>query len=112
KRDEAIGDGEKLVERCELCLGPYDQDTIELVSNLAFSYKNRGDEGKAEYLLRDAYRRYAEILGRNHPETLNAAANAGRACERNQKFSDAEVFKLQVLEGYKRCYGVDHEQTL
>ncbi|MBQ2035172.1 MAG: tetratricopeptide repeat protein, partial [Peptococcaceae bacterium] len=41
------------------------------MNNLAFTYSDRGDHGKAKKLYEKVYRLRCKVLGEEHPDTLD-----------------------------------------
>jgi non-specific serine/threonine protein kinase/serine/threonine-protein kinase len=75
-------------------------------------YSSLGLHEEAEPLLKQAVSARRELLGNDHPLTLNSIHALGMAHVRADSFDDAEPLVREALDGRRRIHGDDHRGTL
>jgi len=71
--EHAIRVGEETLANCQSTLGEDHPDTLMAAANLAMDIAASGSQARADRLLDDALRRYAQTLTTEHPEARAAA---------------------------------------
>jgi len=61
---------------------------------------------------RGALEGYEQVLGRDHPSTLNSINNITLVLDSQGKYTEAEAMHREALEGYEKVFGRDHPSTL
>ncbi|HKQ98169.1 MAG TPA: serine/threonine-protein kinase, partial [Candidatus Polarisedimenticolia bacterium] len=84
----------------------------DLMTVMGTVYMNLGLYAQAEPLLRDGLETRRNLLGQDHPDTLEAASTIARLNERLGHLKEAEATHQEVLDARTRVLGPDHPDTL
>ncbi|HAL71009.1 MAG TPA: hypothetical protein DCP71_04465, partial [Verrucomicrobiales bacterium] len=77
-----------------------------------FLWYSLRDGRQAEPLLREALKRHTDILGPEHPSTLNSRMHLANALDVQGKYAEAEAGHREVLVIRERVLGAEHPDTL
>jgi len=114
KTKEAIALQEQLVETGERLQLPNEgaYGLLTHMNNLACSYAYSGQPDKAETTMRRALARATEQWGEDNESTVDYKGNLGNFLAKQEKWAEAEVLEVGVMETRKRTLGVNHPKTL
>jgi nephrocystin-3 len=73
---------------------------------------NRGDFLGAEKIFRKGIRDLESLVGRHHPDSLDAVNNLAQSLWRQGKNLEAELLYKEVLDERLKLYGQNHQRTL
>jgi len=91
-----------------------DQPVVQarLMEVMGKSYSNLGLYEPASALTRQAYEQRLELLGAEHPETLDSGATLGLQLLRMGEFEEAEAILVTTSDTQRRVLGADDPATL
>jgi len=95
--------------------GKFDQEPLVEASirhTLGSTYRNIGDFSPAEKHLDRAYKIRLELLGQEHPDTLETMEGLARVYWRQGRYEKAQALFTQTLEGRREVLGEEHPDTL
>ncbi|KEY65494.1 hypothetical protein S7711_09285 [Stachybotrys chartarum IBT 7711] len=93
-------------------LGEDHPSSLTSKSNLASTYRNRGQWKEAELLEFQVMEIRKTILGADHPDTLKSISNLASTLWNQGRWREAEPLEVQVMNTRKATLGEDHPDTL
>jgi Flp pilus assembly protein TadD len=94
-------------------LGIYKAEVRIAVENSKGLFQlNQGNFAEAENIFRKGLEGLERIVGRRHPDALDAINNLAQSLWRQGKNTEAELMYLEVLEERLRFYGENHPRTI
>ncbi|CAG8934788.1 unnamed protein product [Penicillium salamii] len=96
----------------ETLLGPYHQDTLRAVDNLACLYRLQSRFKEASITYRRALEGYRQTVGAQHKLTLGTANNLGLLLTDQGRSAEAVAIFKETLQGFERSNGPDNLYTL
>jgi len=76
------------------------------------AFREQGESPEAEQLLRVQLNGLEKVLGKKHPETLNAMNNIACMLQNQGKYKDAEELYRQIIKAREEVLGKQHPNTL
>lgn len=86
--------------------------TVATLTSLASLYRKEGRLTEAEQTFRDAYDRFAKVVGKDHRSTIVAANNLGEILEKEGLFDQAEPYLHEAADGSRKLFGESNPATL
>ncbi|KAJ7282246.1 hypothetical protein C8J57DRAFT_43987 [Mycena rebaudengoi] len=99
--------GEDVLEMAKCTLGVEHPQTLDVMTQLANTYRGLGRLTDAEALQLVVLEKRKQYLGPKHPRTVNAMVNLANTYRRMGRLQDAEELQLLVLEKMKVTLGTD-----
>jgi len=113
KYEEAEAYHQKALEGQSKHYGPDELNhVIQTLSDLSTAIMGRGRVAEAERMRRRVVQRYEEVLGPDHPKTINALHNLGMVLDEQGKLHEAVAVLQLALEGREKVLGPEHPDTL
>ncbi|KAI1433920.1 hypothetical protein GGR50DRAFT_704951 [Xylaria sp. CBS 124048] len=93
-------------------LGENDPDTLNSISDLAWTYVHQGRWNEAESRALQVMEKREARWGRDYPDTLTSIANLSSVYWNQGRWEEAESLELEVMEKRQAILGSDHTDTL
>lgn len=85
---------------------------LKFQAQAARALSRQEHNAEAETVFRQALKGQGEVLGQDHPETLNCVQWLGITLDQQGRYKDAEEMFVRARKGRERKLGPDHEDTL
>jgi tetratricopeptide (TPR) repeat protein len=86
--------------------------TLQILNNLALTYKNEGKYAQAEPLYTNALETRRRVLGEEHDDTLVSMNNLSMLYRLQGKYAQAEPLQTKVVSVWRRTLGEEHPLTI
>ncbi|XXH05609.1 Purine-cytosine permease fcy21 [Hypoxylon texense] len=85
---------------------------VEVKKNLAYVLQRQGKYEEAAQLAKEALLATKNLLGEDHPETLEVLSNLALIMEKLDKWEDAECLTKEAWRKKEKYLGKDHPETI
>ena len=103
---------QKALEVSTLVHDPDDPAVLDIMANLAETYRSQSQRDKAIELQETVVEKRAKVLGDDHLDTWAARGDLAATYRSKGRRQEAEEIQLQVLDARIRKLGEDHPETL